>query len=145
MCPTFILFYTYNVQHLFKVKEKHLPVLFSLPPSHLPSIPPSFSLWSLPLEQIRAKWNYRVSAPLTNVYRTDGAEQPFNNAEWILLLGSATFPTFLPRVLLQFLWQEERHEGKRERGKERWTFCCKQLGEREEEKVTHRGRSWEGI
>lgn len=68
-----------------------------LPLSHLPSIPPSFRLWSLQLEQIRAKWSYRVSPPLTTVYRRAGAEQPFNNAEWILLLGSATFPTFLPR------------------------------------------------
>lgn len=28
------------------------------------------------------------------VYRGDGAEQPFNKAEWILLLGSGAFPTF---------------------------------------------------
>lgn len=61
------------------------------------SIPPSLSLWSLQLEQIRAKWSYQVSPPLTTVYRRDGAEQPFNKAEWGVPLCSATFPTFLPR------------------------------------------------
>lgn len=119
MCLTFILFWHDNIKCSTNLqgKRKASTSTFQsnpVPLSHLPSISPSFSLWSLSLEQIRAKWSYRVSAPLTNVYRRDGAEQPFNNAEWILLVCSATFPTFLPQVLLQFLWQEERHGGKRE-------------------------------
>lgn len=81
------------------------------PPSHSPSTAPSFHLWSLPSEPITAKWSYRVSPPSTDVYRTGGAEQPFNKAEWILLLCAATFPKLLPRTVRQFLWPEEGHEG----------------------------------
>lgn len=105
----------WNVQHLFKVKEKHLlfsPTLF-LSPTCPPSLHPSaYDLCS----QSRSELSEAIRFLLP--WRLFTGETERNSPLTMQSESSCSVLQHSPHFylsLLQFLWQEERHQGKRER------------------------------